>query len=234
MREQRSLLKELQSRDLEIFRLESELEEVPQRISAYEEEIRELNRQVKQAKEALISLQKEIARKEMELAGKEEKIARLILQQNKAQTNVEYSALQKEIEGEKGLRSQLEDEVLMLMSRLEESKVEKERLGKEAEAKELKVKMECEKLRQRQTVLMGEIERLKVERRNWAEKLRIDIGILYDRILSAKHDRRAIAAVRNGICSGCSMALTVQEVAAVRTSDEPITCKHCGRILYWE
>lgn len=42
----------------------------------------------------------------------------------------------------------------------------------------------------------------------------------------------ALAKVERGMCMGCRLTLPGSELQRVRTSQEPVTCSSCGRILY--
>lgn len=234
MKQQIEYLRRLQTLDSRVFGLEKELEEIPRKFLEFERALAGCLRKMDEVKAKLTSMQKEIDRKDVELSEKEEKAARLVMQQNTAQSNEEYSAFQREIENERRHASQLEDEMLELMTELDKLRLEKERLGKEVEREESRLNEERKKLQARQVELEREIACLKSERSSSAEKVQIDLLILYDKILAAKRDRRALAAVRDSICGGCSMTLTLQEVAQVKVCKDVVICKHCGRILYEE
>ena len=43
-----------------------------------------------------------------------------------------------------------------------------------------------------------------------------------------------MAAVRDGICTGCRLQIPPQLIAQVKRSDDLHVCPYCRRMLYWE
>lgn len=77
---------------------------------------------------------------------------------------------------------------------------------------------------------LGGIERIARERGRLALQLERRWILAYDRA----HQRygRAVAAVRDRVCSGCF--ITLPSIARPRTGDEGLMiCQSCARLLYW-
>ncbi len=53
---------------------------------------------------------------------------------------------------------------------------------------------------------------------------------IYDRISATKP--LFMAALHNGICSGCGMQVPAASVRLVNQTEHPVTCTTCGRLLY--
>ena len=53
---------------------------------------------------------------------------------------------------------------------------------------------------------------------------------LYDRV-AAFRPPPPVVEVRDGVCAGCRLPLSVSQLRVLRMSADPITCETCGRIL---
>ncbi len=54
----------------------------------------------------------------------------------------------------------------------------------------------------------------------------------YERILKSKGDK-VVVGVERGVCGGCHMRLSRQDVINCQANREIINCPNCGRILYY-
>lgn len=91
-----------------------------------------------------------------------------------------------------------------------------------------------QKLYQLQQIEMGP-EPDSPENQEMIKKLRgeIPIQILghYDRLRA--RNKEGVARVRNGVCMGCKMRLTVADFLAVRTGHDISICQTCARYLIY-
>lgn len=226
------ILIELQRLDAEIFRLEREARRIPPEIAAREEQVKAAQAALDAAKAELQGLQKGHRSKEKELeevqADQKKKQARLF----EIKTNQEYSAVLKEIEVLKERSSQLEEEFLGLLYQLEQAQ---KRVGEETtRLREADARFAAE--REEKTRELGRIEAdLGALRRSWKAKVGgIEAGLLqtYTKLLRSR-DGLAVVPVKDGSCSGCSVALTPQAYNEVRRNERMLACTHCNRILYF-
>lgn len=233
MREDLAQVVDLQTLDLEIARLQREVQKVPLEIAHLVQELESSRGAWEQGRERLGTLEQLRRRKERELedvtADQRKRQARLF----EVKTNQEYAAVLKEIEGLKDRRSTLEDEILELFDHIEsaqtavreESARFRERetwCGEQRTAKEETLKR-----------LQGELERLQEERRRQASRLETGLLQSYQRLLRSRGGL-AVAPVRDGSCLGCHVALTPQTYNELRKGEVLITCANCQRILYWK
>jgi predicted nucleic acid-binding Zn-ribbon protein len=233
VREDLAQVVDLQTLDLEIARLQREVQKVPLELAHLEQELESSRRAWEQARERLGTLEQLRRRKERELedvtADQRKRQARLF----EVKTNQEYAAVLKEIEGLKDRRSTLEDEILELFDHIEsaqtavrdESARFRERetwYGEQRTAKEETLKR-----------LQGELERLQEERRRQASRLETGLLQSYQRLLRSRGGL-AVAPVRDGSCLGCHVALTPQTYNELRKGEVLMTCANCQRILYWK
>lgn len=233
MREDLAQVVVLQDLDLEIAKIQSELQEIPREIAQLEQQLQDSRKAWDQARERLGGLEQRRRRHELELdevtAEQKKRQGRLF----EIKTNQEYTAVLKEIEGLKDRRSKLEDEILDLFDQIEgvqgavrneealfrdrEKTYHRERTVKEGELEHLR----------------GELRRLEEERRRQAA--RVEPGLLqtYQRLLRSRGGL-AVVPVKDGSCLGCYVGLTPQTYNELRRGDALFTCANCQRILYWK
>ena len=214
---------ELQRLDQAIAKLDGEARQIPLQIAALEADLARARGAWDQAKAAAAALAKE--RRERDKALEEEagnqrkKQGRLY----EIKTNVEYSAVLKEIEQLREKISGLETRILELMDEQEQAaKRVAEAVGRrDREARE-------KDLAQLQAQLAG----LQKVRKQTAGKVERELYQTYARIMKIR-DGTAVVPVRDGSCAGCFVALPPQTCNEVRHNDRRITCPHCERILYY-
>ncbi|MFQ5959807.1 MAG: zinc ribbon domain-containing protein [Candidatus Methylomirabilales bacterium] len=233
MREDLAQVVDLQNLDLEIARIQREVQEIPREITDLEQQLQSSRRVCDQAREHLASLEQLRRRHERELedvtAEQRKRQGRLF----EIKTNQEYAAVLKEIEGLKERRSKLEDEILELFDQIEAGQGavrNEEALFQEREktCKQERTAREGELRR-----LQAELDRLQEERRRQATRVEAGLFQIYQRLLRSR-DGIAVVRVKDGSCLGCYVGLTPQTYNELRKGDVLLTCANCQRILYWK
>lgn len=236
----------LQELDLEIHQLRTQRETKPKALAESEAKLT-------RAKENLEALRTEI--KQLRLEGQkgegnvkefDDKVTKLQGQANMAKKNEEYQAFQKEISGLRADKSRVEDGLLDIYMQVDEkSKLEKIR-DQEMKAAE-KEYNEAKKVYEESTrELDRQISELAARREQATAAIDKELLRAYDRVLRAKEDGIALAAVQmyesiedDGMkkywgCGGCSVGVTSQDVNELRKGRDVVTCRSCSRILYWK
>ena len=80
--------------------------------------------------------------------------------------------------------------------------------------------------------LTQELESLRAAREEAAGKVPAALLRRYD-LIRGRHDNVGVSRVINGACSGCHVAISGDQMRAVKSSAAPQTCETCGRLLYW-
>jgi len=225
------LLKLLQEKDIEIFKLGEIIETIPRVIKEGEERIFKLKNVLLEKTSKLENIKKEFRHKERELKIYEDKIRGFKSRIYEIKTKKELDALEDEIKKMEDLKEKCEQDCLLLMDKIDIEEKEVERENREFKIKEdefLKTKGDREKelkgVKERQTSLIS-------ERGEIAGKLEGRILELYETIRRNK-DNIALAKVSNDTCSVCQMSLRPQIINEIREGNEIIRCESCLRILY--
>lgn len=233
MLEELERLVDLQRLDSEIAEIETAAAAIPRQIQVMEEGLQKARAALEAATAETDGMQKLRRQKERELDEANGELRKRQGRLYEIKTNQEYSAVLKEIEGLKQKISNLEEEILVLLDRIDAAAkaqvLEKERAGsKEAEFLREKQQKEGE-LRD----LMGRLASLRGAREGRSKRVEASLLQQYLRLLKSRAGL-AVAPASGGSCEGCHVALTPQLYNEVRRNEDVLTCERCGRILYWK
>jgi predicted nucleic acid-binding Zn-ribbon protein len=132
---------------------------------------------------------------------------------------------------EKEIRT-IEDSELEFMEKFETQQATVKYV--EAKQKETLQKIDIQRkgLEEKKNVVEKQLIDVKAERQKLIEKVESGLLDRYDRIFKSKHGE-AVVRISHGLCMGCHLKLTTQEVHTAQRDTEMVTCTNCGRILYW-
>lgn len=223
----------LQNLDINIRRLESELQTIPERRAIIENEFEQRAFEIKTlensrdlAHETRIRTEGEIAQTQMQAERAERNLM-------SSTGEKDYGASIREIDATRKHLSQLETQLLEKMEEIET--IEAALAEREPEIKRLRIELAA-KVQVFETELKDESEELescRIERERVLSALPKQMVTLYNRIMARIPNGIAVAEARNGLCTACFMALRPQVMAEVRRNEEVITCDNCGRILFF-
>ncbi|HNY65858.1 MAG TPA: C4-type zinc ribbon domain-containing protein [Deltaproteobacteria bacterium] len=221
----------LQNVEIEIFKAEEGLRELPK-------EIDEIDSIISARKGSLVAVDEEITALEekknpldAELKENQTILDAADARIKKIKTNKEYLALQREIDLAKKRKADIEEQLLTIMDKIEKKISEKERIEKSFEADRVILDEKKEKL----LAQMKELEDVVGEYKGRDEKLRKDVdqSLLskYDRIRQSKKGLAVVECI-DGVCKGCHMHIPPQLFNELVRGDKLIICPTCQRMLY--
>ncbi|HEX3204400.1 MAG TPA: C4-type zinc ribbon domain-containing protein [Nitrospiraceae bacterium] len=224
---------ELQALDLRILEVKEQERKLPSLLQAAESPLQEITLLLQGLTSEFDKSVKERRDRESDLEVHESQVAKLRARLTELKTNKEYQTHLFEIEMANKKKGAIEEQILLLMERVE--KFQEEMKQGQAKAEESNRLFTEEKKRLDAMTAQYKKEMAELEDRRRTVTGALDTALLarYDRIRATRKDV-AIAPIRNGICSGCRLQLPPQLVAEVKRSDELQTCSYCHRILYWE
>ncbi|MFH1081720.1 MAG: C4-type zinc ribbon domain-containing protein [Pseudomonadota bacterium] len=152
---------------------------------------------------------------------------------SEVKTNKEYQAMLKEIEITESKNSTIEDEILIIMDKLDQ--IKKQVKVKEKELDERRRDYESNKQRIEQELTDMDAEVASYLEKNLLMKEQIAPGLLkkYETIKTRSHGL-AVVAVWKEICMGCHMNIPPQLYIELQKDIDIEYCPHCNRIIYWE
>jgi hypothetical protein len=224
---------QLQTLDLRIVEIKEQQRTAPALIEAAEAPLRDAVRLLTELASAVEAQTKERRDRERDLEIHEGQTEKLRARLSELKTNKEYQAHLFEIEMANKRKGEIEEQILLLMERLDKGQQE----VRQAQARKTEAEQRAAKEKARlETVSAGLVSELaELEQKRRASVAQLDSKLLarYQKLKAARKDL-AVAPLRNGICSGCRLQLPPQLVAEVKRSDELQSCTYCQRILYWD
>ena len=227
------VLKRLQSLKSKINELKESQELRKQDVQKKKTQIEDKKALAEEKHEEKLSRQKEIDRKELDLKTDEGEITKYNVQLNSIKTNKEYTALCTEIGSKKADMSILEDEILNTMSKLESVNEENNKLQEDLRREEESLKNLIESVDADVKETDIEIEKIQNDQKKYIDALDENSLKHYNRLSSIKGGKAVVAVIDN-MCGGCSMKITAQTLNLLMGSNELVFCQSCSRILYLE
>ena len=221
----------LQEVEIEIFKAEDGLQELPKEVSEIESIITARKRSLDSADEEIASYEERKAPLEVELKENQALLDAADARIKRIKTNKEYLAMQREIDIAKKRKADLEEQVLTIMEKIEKKTSERKRIRTSFETDKVILNEKMGKLK----TLMKELEAVLAEYKGKDDRLRkiVDKSLLskYDRI---KQSKKGLAVVEcfEGVCRGCHMHIQPQLFNELIRGDRLINCPACQRILY--
>jgi len=147
------------------------------------------------------------------------------------QTNREYQSILKEIEDAKQQNKQREEELVLLMEQTDSIRKKIEELTTLCDNEEAALVEEEEAVAARAKKLEAKKNKIKKSRNKQAKLVDSKYLTRYERLLE-KRNGLAVAAVTNGVCSGCNMNIPPQLFNNLLREDEILSCPTCNRMMY--
>ncbi len=227
---------DLQAVDSRLDRLDHQLKHLPEHaaLSALSERKTDVSSRLGRAETEVSDLEREQRKADADV--EQVKARRLRNQQRIDGGTVgdpkQLQAMQHEIVALDKRISDLEDEELMVMERLESAQAERDRLAVELSDIE---KDGSEQLQARDSavaVLTEKQQQARAERAGLAADISADLLALYER-LRAQLGGVGVGALHQKRCGGCQLNVGASELArfASAPSDEVLRCEECNRIL---
>ena len=224
---------------IELQRLDSAARLAERRIAgeaecqrAFDAQLEAAREQVTAAKERLAENQNARRTIEKDVAVQQGRLSKFRDQLMAVKTNIEYQAVQKEIEYAQTEVKKLEDQVLERM-------VEADDLASAVKRTEAALAAEQKTVDADRKALVADVAeqktalgRLTSERVAVVSSLDPKVLTLFD-LVSRRRNGVAVAEAKDGICTICHVRLRPQVFNTVLRNDEILQCDHCNRILFF-
>ncbi len=233
MDEQLNLLIQLQEIDGKLRALDEQKKRLPEALTGLESRRAANQADLEKVKENLRSAQKNKRDRDKDLESGALKVEKLKARTPDIKTNKEYQALLKEIETAQQENKAIEDDILVLMEKIDAASVAIGTAEERARKEEAAIQVEQQDLEASLRKLGEELEAVEQLRRELVSQILPEAISQYQKLFATKNGV-ALAEARGEACSGCYMSIPPQVFVNVKKNDSIITCPQCGRILYYK
>ncbi|MEA2012348.1 MAG: C4-type zinc ribbon domain-containing protein [Verrucomicrobiota bacterium] len=223
----------VQEIDKEIDRMEEEMKTIPQKKKGAETLLEDTANALSEAKNAVQNIEMDIKKIEMDIDKMNGRMAKLQTQTLDIKDNKEYKAMINEINHAKDAISDLEDQELLLMEKLEEAK----NAHQEAKSDFDKKNKDISQMKKEFDIKLKEDEVNLVKQRevrsNVAKSVPGNPLEIYNRLRTTRKAKDCALAkvLDNGMCEHCRMKVTPQTHNYARKKGV-VTCDNCGVLIY--
>lgn len=208
------------------------LAEEPERLKAFDARIEAARAAVAGAKERLAENQTVRRSIEKELAVHQGRLSKFRDQLMSVKTNVEYQAMQKEIEFAQHEVKAYEDKILEGMLEADDLTAAVKRAEAESAAEQKSVEADRKAYAADLAGVREGLERITSERTEVVRSLSPQVLSTFE-LVSRRRNGVAVAEARDGICTICHVRMRPQVFNTVRRNEEIVQCDSCQRILFF-
>ncbi len=228
----------LQDIESQIVDIRRQLARKQRQVKAQQRKLDAKREEIEQRKADIQHTQAEFDRLDVDIKARSANIDKMREHLNSVRTNKEYATLLAQMNNEKADVTRLETRAMEVMQAVEAKKAELAEI-QAAESGEIERLEELQaELEQARASFGGRLAQLEKQRELAAEQIDAETLKLFDR-LSEHYEGEVLAEVERPnprrdefICGGCHMALRMEVANTLRSRDEIVTCKSCGRILF--
>ena len=226
-------------RVIALQRLDSAAHDAQRRLAEEPERLKRLDTRVETARAAVAGAKERLAENqatrraiEKDMAVHQGRLSKFRDQLMSVKTNVEYQAMQKEIEFAQHEVKAYEDKILEGMLEADDLTAAVKRAEAESAAEQKAVEADRKAFAAELTGVRESLERITGERAELVRALSPPVLAMFE-LVAKRRNGIAVAEAREGICTICHVRLRPQVFNIVRRSDDIVQCDSCQRILYF-
>ena len=232
IKEQISLLVQLQEVDMTTRRLRERKSALPEVPAAIKQLIQKAEHAVNEATSFQNDTQAAWKNLEGELESQQEKIRKSKDRLSDLKTNKEYQAHLFEIEMAEKKHGRVEEQLLVVMDKAEAADQKVVKAKEEIAQQEAALKAALVKLETTEADIDRELEVLSHSHDQLVRQLDEKLLKKYEQV-RASHSDRPMAPIHGETCSGCHLQVPPQLVSEVKRGEMLHVCSHCQRFLFW-
>ncbi len=233
MDEQLKMLVQLQEIDGRIRALQGQKKHLPEALAGLEKKRAANRANLEAVKEGLLTAQKNKRDRDKDLEAGVQKVEKLKVRTSEIKNNKEYQALLKEIETFEQENKAVEEDILVLMDKIETAAAGITAAEQRAREEEAAILAEQKQGEAEFTKIEKELKGVEQARQEMVSRVQPAVFNQYHKLIVSKQGI-AIAEARGESCSGCYMSIPPQVYVNVKKNASIITCPNCGRILHFK
>ncbi|MCX5857279.1 MAG: C4-type zinc ribbon domain-containing protein [Deltaproteobacteria bacterium] len=230
---QLKLIVALQKIDSEITRINNRNKMLPGELARLDEIFHGFSADFGEDQKTLEELSKAHKEREEKLKRGVESLKKTKDRLHEVKTNKEYQAMLKEIESTASKNSAIEDEILIVMDKLDQVRKMVKVREKELDGHRHDYESKKRKIEQELAAMDAEVSVYLEKGLMLKEQIASDLLKRYETIKN-RSNGLAVVAVWKEICAGCHMNIPPQMYIELQKDVDIQYCPQCNRIIYWE
>ncbi len=229
---------DIQNMEQRKISIEKQLKGTPELkdLKILKEEIEKGQSGIRKVKAEQSLVKKELKEKEDYLTILKDKLekADAELYSGEVTSSKELESMQKNLAVLKGKIGHTEETALTLMEKIENNEDEIRQLTKELEKKKTEFRSLNKNYQQKKEDLARSLTEIQTQKELLMKKIAPEILQSYYKLCEKFDDKKGVALLQNGICSGCHMSVSFDLRKQAKTKLEGVTCDNCSRLLLCE
>lgn len=230
---QLKLIIALQKIDSEIIRINNRKKILPEELARLDEAFHGFSADFEKDQKTLEELNKAHKEREEKLKQGIENLKKTKDRLHEVKTNKEYQAMLKEIESTASKNSTIEDDILIIMDKLDQVRKMVKVREKELDGHRHDYESKRQQIEQELAAMDAEISIYLEKSLMLKEQIASDLLKKYETIKN-RSNGLAVAAAWKEICAGCHMNIPPQMYIELQKDVDIQYCPQCNRIIYWE
>lgn len=224
----------LQSRDRRLAGAKNELDQMPNSREALQKRIAIESDTLDLTRKSILEVEARCKKIEGDVAEIENRVTRYKTQQLQVKRPEEYKALDKEIASLIEQVSEMEDEQLELLEKIESEQSLLSAAESPLQEKISRLETQLSGLDDRAVFLTEEIDELEQSYKASLEQIPAELLLAYKQVKRVAKRSPWVVPVENQLCGGCNLRVSNDVVAKALVEGQISNCDQCGRIVYFE
>jgi predicted nucleic acid-binding Zn-ribbon protein len=225
-------LRALQEIDRDLFRVNAELERLPEERARRQARLDRANELLDEKRTSVLDRKVKIKELEDTVSVQQARIRKLDKESQSNRDVTVVEACRYEMRGLKRQIDEAEREELVHMETIDRVDAEASDIAARIDKEQLVFKEFCQNVESEMGVAQGKREELTVQRAGRLDS-ELDLATLdlYERLLAARGGE-ALAMLDGGVCQSCFMQVPPNLVVRLTRGNQVIQCSSCDRIMY--
>ena len=222
----------LQKVDNKIYDLDKELEKAPAEVAELKKALEIVDKERERLNDKFTHLNDQAKRLDLTIGDEDGRLQKSKSKLMQVDNEKAYNAAMNEVDSMEKSNRGREDEKSMLQEELN-------RQGADLDEINAKHDTLSAELKEKETGLQGTIERcnkelsaLQLKRKSTGCEVPAPILQRYE-FIKGRLDHPVIVSIKNGICSGCNIAIPPQAFIELQKGTQILSCPNCQRLMYW-
>ena len=217
---------------LDQIAVRQELESAPRQLDELQAKFDASNAQRERIVEKLTHLQEQQKRLAMEIDDDSARIRKSKNKLMQVENTREYHAMMREMDSMEKINRSREEEKMTLMEEVQRQNEALAELDLTHGALQAELEVRRDGLEEKIQMAQAKLAELEEKRQHAAGVIPQPVFVRYE-FIRKRLEHPVIVGVREGICSGCHIAIPPQSFIELQRGQQILSCPNCQRLIFW-